>query len=56
MRATKKPIYNDPKFLKMIRECLEKGMNIPDICEKLGVSQPTVSRGKKILKQNGYEI
>lgn len=26
----KKPIYNDPKFLKMLRECLEKGMKIPD--------------------------
>ena len=30
--------YNDPKFLQILMECLDRGMKIPDICEKLGVS------------------
>ena len=45
-----KPIYNDKNFLAELKDLLERGDTIEQMTKLLGVSQPTISRAKKYLR------
>ncbi|MCZ6639099.1 MAG: hypothetical protein O6830_03960 [Candidatus Dadabacteria bacterium] len=45
-----KPIYNDKNFLAELKERLERGDTIEQMKKILGVSQFTISRAKKYLR------